>query len=38
MSLIDCAAIDRDSKGVGKDDPWQALLRLGLTLAGGAKG
>jgi DNA polymerase III subunit delta len=37
-ALIDCAAIDRDSKGVGKDDPWQALLRLGLTLAGGAKG
>jgi DNA polymerase-3 subunit delta len=37
-ALIDCAAIDRDSKGVGKDDPWQALLRLGLRLAGGAKG
>ena len=37
-ALIACAAIDRDSKGVGKDDPWQALLRLGLTLAGGAKG
>jgi DNA polymerase-3 subunit delta len=37
-ALIACAAIDRDSKGVGSDDPWQALLRLGLTLAGGAKG
>ena len=36
-ALIDCAAIDRDSKGVGRDDPWQALLRLGLRLAGGAK-
>ena len=38
-ALIDCAAIDRAAKGVPpQDDAWQALLRLGLRLAGGAEG
>jgi DNA polymerase III subunit delta len=36
-ALIECAAIDQAAKGVGDGDAWQALLRLGLRLAGGSK-
>ena len=38
-AIAQCAAIDRDVKGVGKgDDPWETFIRLGLKLADGSKG
>lgn len=38
-AIAQCAAIDRDVKGVGKgDDPWEAFIRLGLKLTDGSKG
>jgi DNA polymerase-3 subunit delta len=36
-AIVQAAAIDRAIKGVEPDEPWQAFLRLGLNLAGGAE-
>lgn len=33
QALWDCAQIDRMIKGLAADDPWEAVLRLGLALA-----
>lgn len=39
QAIAQAAAIDRDVKGVGKDDdPWESFLRLGLRLTDGSKG
>jgi len=37
QALAQAAAIDRAAKGVGNGDAWQALVALGLKLAGGSK-
>lgn len=37
-ALLHTAKIDRVSKGVGKDDPWDELLQLGLRFARGDAG
>jgi DNA polymerase-3 subunit delta len=37
-AISEAAAIDRAIKGVGKGDPWEAFIRLGLKLADGSKG
>jgi DNA polymerase-3 subunit delta len=36
-SLVEAAAIDRAIKGIERQEPWEAFMRLGLNLAGGAK-
>src|SRR3954466_15819383 len=38
-AIAQAAAIDRNVKGVGKDeDPWESFVRLGLRLTNGSKG
>jgi DNA polymerase-3 subunit delta len=37
-ALLHTAQIDRISKGLGKDDPWDELLQLGLRFATGRAG
>lgn len=36
-AIAEAAAIDRAIKGVGRGEPWEAFVRLGLNLAGGSK-
>ena len=36
-ALRQAAAIDRAIKGVGRGEPWEEFLRLGLLLAGGSR-
>ena len=36
-SLVEAAGIDRAIKGIDRLEPWEAFMRLGLNLSGGAK-
>ena len=36
-AIAEAAAIDRAIKGVGRGEPWEAFVRLGLNLAGGSR-